>query len=71
MLLNSYSVIYIFSQLLRAFKAFTRNKENSAKQRCPCYDNANTMMPRFFLMRKKKCRSRKKSVAFRSSSSKY
>ena len=69
MLLNSYSVIYIFSQLLRAFKALI--KKTPQKQRCPCYDNANMMGPRFFLMRKKKCRSRKKSVAFRSSSSKY
>ena len=40
MLLNSYS-IYIFSQLLRAFKAL---KKTPQKQRCPCYDNANTMM---------------------------
>ena len=41
MLLNSYSLIYIFSQLLRAFKALI--KKTPQKRRCPCYDNANTM----------------------------
>ena len=51
MLLNSYS-IYIFSQLLRAFKAL---KKTPQKQRCPCYDNANANDgATVFLMRKKK-----------------
>ena len=49
MLLNSYS-IYIFSQLLRAFKAL---KKTPQKQRCPCYDNANTMMGHGFFNEEK------------------